>query len=59
VWLTREVFDDLCEQGSEVNYIEMAGADHFGVFYPGGELAADWFDARFAGRPMQTNSCAQ
>ena len=59
VWLTREVFDDLCEQGSEVNYIEMAGADHFGVFYPGGELATDWFDARFAGRPMQRNSCEQ
>ncbi len=58
-WLTREVLDDLCEQGSEVNYVEMAGADHFGVFYPGGEMALDWFDARFAGQAMQNNSCAQ
>lgn len=59
VWLSREVLDDLCEQGSEVEYIEMAGADHFGVFYPGGALAVDWFDARFAGMPMQRNSCSQ
>jgi hypothetical protein len=58
-WLTREVLDDLCEQGSEVNYIEMAGADHFEVFYPGGALAPDWFDARFEGLPMQNNSCSQ
>ncbi|PCJ39303.1 MAG: lipase [SAR86 cluster bacterium] len=59
VELTREVLDDLCEQGSEVNYIEMAGADHFGVFYPGGALAPDWFDARFAGIAVQNNSCSQ
>ncbi len=58
-WLSRQVVDDLCEQGSEVQYIEMAGADHFGVFYPGGDMASDWFDARFAGEPMQTNSCMQ
>lgn len=58
VELTREVLTDLCEQGSQVNYIEMAGADHFGVFYPGGALAPDWFDARFAGLPMQENSCS-
>jgi len=58
VELTRDVLTDLCEQGSQVNYIEMAGADHFGVFYPGGALAPDWFDARFAGLPMQENSCS-
>ncbi len=58
-WLTREVLDDLCDQGSEVQYIEMAGADHFGVFYPGGALATDWLDARFAGQAMEINSCTQ
>ncbi|MDG2089706.1 MAG: lipase family protein [Gammaproteobacteria bacterium] len=56
-WLSREVLDDMCEQGNNVNYIEMEGADHFGVFYPGGILATDWFDARFAGETMQNNSC--
>jgi pimeloyl-ACP methyl ester carboxylesterase len=59
VELTRDVLNDLCEQGSEVSYIEMPGADHFGVFFPGGELAPDWFDARFAGMPMQDNFCSQ
>ena len=58
-WLTKEVLDDLCEQGNEVNYIEMEGAGHFAVFNPGGTMATDWFDARFAGLPMQNNSCAQ
>ena len=57
VELSREVVDDLCEQNSQVQYIEMAGADHFGVFYPGGALVADWFDERFAGRAVQNNVC--
>ena len=57
VELTREVVDDLCEQNSPVNYIEMAGADHFGVFYPGGAMVADWFDDRIAGRRLQNNVC--
>lgn len=57
VELTRRVVADLCEQNSEVNYVEMAGADHFGVFYPGGAMIADWFEERFAGRAVQNNFC--
>jgi pimeloyl-ACP methyl ester carboxylesterase len=57
VELTRRVLADMCEQGNSVSYIEMAGADHFGVFEPGGQLAADWFAARFANEPLQDTAC--
>jgi len=57
VELTRRVLADMCEQGNRVSYIEMAGADHFGVFEPGGAMAADWFAARFAGEQLQDATC--
>lgn len=56
VELTREVNADLCEQGNQLEYIELAGADHFDPLQPAAELIPEWFDARFSGLPIE-DSC--
>lgn len=56
VELTREVNADLCEQGSQLEYIEMPGLDHVEVFNPSAYLVPAWFADRFAGMPAK-NDC--
>jgi len=58
VQLTREVNADLCEQGNQLQYVELAGAGHFGVFEPAARLVPDWFTARFRASTME-DSCGR
>ena len=54
--LTRDVRADMCAQGVRVEYVELAGADHFGAIQPMAALLPDWFDARF-GEEASVGNC--
>ena len=56
VELTREVNADLCEQGNQLEYVELAGVDHLQAVPPSAVLVPAWFDARFGGEPAH-NDC--
>ncbi|WP_428101481.1 lipase family protein [Candidatus Rariloculus sp.] len=56
VELTREVNADLCEQGNQLEYLEMSGIDHLEAVAPSAVVVPDWFDDRFSGVPAE-NDC--
>ena len=56
VELTREVNADLCEQGNQLEYLEMPGIDHLEAVAPSAVVVPDWFDDRFSGVPAE-NDC--
>lgn len=56
VELTREVNADLCEQGNQLEYIELPGVDHIDAVFPSADLVPGWFADRFGGVPAM-NDC--
>jgi hypothetical protein len=53
--LTRDVADDLCEQGNAVDYRETPGASHGAVVAPAAQALPDWFDQRFRHKRSDEN----
>jgi pimeloyl-ACP methyl ester carboxylesterase len=54
VELTREVNSDLCDLGIQLEYLEISGAGHMGVFAPSAAVVPRWFDDRFTGEPAHS-----
>jgi pimeloyl-ACP methyl ester carboxylesterase len=55
VRITRELRKDLCSEGIQVKYEEVANAEHFEVVMPTAAVLPDWFDARLRGLPVAEN----
>lgn len=54
----RAAFEELCEQGENLAYLECAEAEHTAAFFYSVDNALDFIDARLGGEPMPEGSCA-